>query len=240
MKIEINVDSKQVALATANIIKEQLVKKPDSLLCMAAGHTQKETLNLLAEWYRKDEIDFNRCRIVSLDEWVGLPGNLPGTCFHFINSNILTPMNVSPDRYFFFDGCAADLDSQCVAANEFLDKFDGIDLILLGVGMNAHLGFNEPGTDEKFRSHVSDLDNTTKRVGVKYFDSTVSITQGITLGLNDILSAAMVVVQATGAQKSTIVRQICECDVSNLVPASLVRNHKNALMLLDQAAAALL
>jgi len=237
MKINIKDNSKQLALTTAELIKQQLKSKPDSLLCFAAGHTQKETFEVLVDWHKKGELEFDRCRIISLDEWVGLPADLPGTCFHFIGSNILTPMNISKERYFFFDGCADDLEAECTAANEYIDKYGQIDLMLLGVGMNAHLGFNEPGANETLRSHVCELDNTTKNVGTKYFENAVPITAGITLGLHDILAADTVIVQATGEHKADIIKQICENEITNDIPASLIRNHKNAALLIDKAAA---
>jgi len=236
MNIQIKNNSKEVALATAEIIKLQLIKKPDSLLCMAAGHTQKETLEILAEWYKNGELEFDRCKIIGLDEWVGIPGDTHGTCFHFIYNNLLAPLNVSPDRYSFFDGCDADLEAQCINANKLIDKHGSIDLIILGVGMNAHLGFNEPGVDVNLRSHVCDLDNTTKHVGVKYFESAMPITRGITLGLKDIFSAETVVLQIIGEQKATITKQVVEGEITNLVPASLARKHTDTIMLIDKPA----
>lgn len=238
MELQLKNNSKQVALATAEIVRDYLQNKPDSLLCFAAGHTQKETLEILADMYSDGELNFDQCRIISLDEWVGLPGELPGTCFHFINNSVLLPMNVSSERYFFFDGCAADLDAQCTSANEFIDRHGPIDIIVLGVGMNAHLGFNEPGADETLRSHVCELDNTTKTIGTKYFEGSVPITRGITLGLHDILSASTVIVQATGEHKSDIVKQTYEGEITNLIPASLARKNAKSVMILDKPAAA--
>lgn len=237
MKLQVKKDSRQVAITIAEIIRAQLIKKPDSLLCIAAGHTQLETLEILAEWHRKKEVDFRRCRIIGLDDWVGLHGYLPGTCRHFINTNILVPLNISSERCFIFDACSDDLDGQCVEADMFLDKHGPIDLTVLGVGMNAHLGFNEPGVCEQLRSHIIELDNTTRSVGTKYFKTTVNITHGITLGLKDLLSASTVIVQATGMHKSSVVKEICEGEITNIIPASLVRKLPNAFMFIDTAAA---
>jgi len=238
MEIIIKDDSGQVALATAEMIREQLNKKPASLICFAAGHTQRETLELLAEWYKNGELEFDRCRLIGLDEWVGLAGDLPGTCLHFISENVFKPMDISPERYFFFDGCTDDLDAQCAAANAYIDRFGPIDLVVLGAGMNAHLGFNEPGVGLDLRSHVCDLDNTSKTVGTKYFESSVPLTRGITLGLRDLLSAGTLILQVTGKHKVDVVKKICDGEISNMVPASLTRNHSNAVLLIDTEAAA--
>ena len=236
MNIQVKENPYDVALATAEIIRCQLNEKPDSLLCFAAGHTQKETLEILARWYKNGELKADDCRIVGLDEWVGIPRDTHGTCYHFMYNNLFVPLNISQERYSFFDGCDADLNAQCIRANKFIDAHGLIDLIILGVGMNAHLGFNEPGVDVNLRSHVCDLDNTTKSVGVKYFESEVPITRGITLGLKDIFSAKQLILQITGEQKSAVTKQVVEGEITNLVPASLARNHTNATMLVDKSA----
>ncbi len=238
MKTIVLKDPQAVAERTADMVREQLIRKPHSLLCFAAGHTQKETLELLAQWYAQGQLPFDQCRIVGLDEWVGLPGTLPGTCLHFINQHVLSPMHVGSDRFFFFDGCATDLDVQCQQADAYLDKYGPIDLVLLGVGMNAHLAFNEPGSSPQGRSHHLSLCDTSKTVGAKYFETAQPLTGGITLGLGDLFAAQTVIVQLIGAHKAPVAKTVLEGPIHADVPASLARNLPGAVYLLDEAAAA--
>lgn len=225
---------------TAKQIADLIAKKPDALLCMAAGHTQRETLRMLVEYVAAELIDTSRTRWVSLDEWVGFGRGDAGSCIEFIDEYIFTPLHIGPEQYFFFDGKAGDLDAQCVHANAFIDAHGPIDLTVLGVGLNGHLGFNEPGADIKSRTYIMPLDETSQGASEKYFGHPVDAHYGITLGFKDLFAAGKVIVQCTGANKAEIVRRFIEGAVTRDVPVSLVRDLDHCEVFIDRDSASLL
>ncbi len=234
MKYKVFDTHEQMSEKTAMDIIKVIKKKPECLLCIAAGHTQIETLLYLTKYIKEHNIDCSKVSVIGLDEWVGFSSESDGSCISFIGENFLYPANIKPENHFFFDGKADDLASECESANAFIDTHGPIDVTVLGVGMNGHLGFNEPGALLTSRSHVRELDNTSKTVSSKYFSEEVVVTSGITLGLLDLFNSKKVIVQCTGSHKAPITKKFMEGEITNEVPASLVRNVKDAVVYLDR------
>jgi 6-phosphogluconolactonase/glucosamine-6-phosphate isomerase/deaminase len=138
----------------------------------------------------------------------------------------------------FFDGESADLQSECVKTDRFIKENGPVDMMLLGMGMNGHLGLNEPGTSFNLYSHIVELDDTTKKVGKKYFSGEVNLTRGVSLGIKYIMEASLVILQLNGNRKAEIVRKLIESEFTEALPASALKRHSNAYLLLDREAAA--
>ncbi|WP_125706111.1 glucosamine-6-phosphate deaminase [Lacticaseibacillus daqingensis] len=197
-------------------------QKPDATLCIAAGDTPIPVMRELARRALAGEVDLSRVRFLGLDEWVGLTPQTKGTCIETLTTHLFAPAQISPRRIHFFRTDAEDLPEEIARINDFV-ALHGIDYILLGIGMNGHIGFNEPGVEVTAQAHQVALAETTKRVMRKYFDQDFPLESGITLGFAQILAAKQVVLMATGAQKAAIVRKTVRTAPTNQLPATLLK-----------------
>lgn len=230
----------EISQYTAGLICDQVRRKPDSILCLPAGNSPTRTLELLHQIQQEGGVDFSRCRFVGLDEWVGIPPEDPGSCKGYVYRNFFEPLQIRPEQIVFFDACAQDLQNECDKVNAWLTQNGPIDLVLIGMGMNGHIGLNEPGSSFSEHAHLVDLDETTRRVCQKYFTTPVSLTRGITLGFADILSAAQPLLIVNGKNKAPVVKELIDSPVTEDFPASALKQLPNAMLLLDEDAASLL
>lgn len=227
----------ELSAKTAELIASVVSEKPDALLCFPAGETSVGTFKHLSELNKRGRISFEKCRIVGLDEWVGLGSMRSENCFSFLKKHLFDHINYSAENLCFFDGEASDLKTECKKTDDFIMQYGPIDLILLGAGMNGHLGLNEPGTSFDLYSHIVDLDETTRIVGQKYFSGKVNLTKGITLGMKHILNAKTMILQLNGNRKASVVKQLIESEMSPDFPASIIKSHQNSFLLMDKEAA---
>ena len=227
----------ELSVKTAEMIADLLSQKPDALLCFPAGDTSLGTFEQLVGLNRAGRISFKDCRIAGLDEWVNIGEKRNENCLSFLKNNFFDHIDISLENFCFFDGEASDLKQECRKTDDFINRYGPIDLILLGVGMNGHLGLNEPGTSFDLYSHLVDLSETTKIVGQKYFSGKIGLSTGITLGIKSIMEAKEVVLQLSGVKKAEIVKQLVDSEISPIFPASVIKTHSNAYLLLDREAA---
>ncbi|WP_028777959.1 glucosamine-6-phosphate deaminase [Shimazuella kribbensis] len=237
MQLNILENYEQMSQATAQTIIECVMKKPKSLLCLAGGHTPLRTFELLVEAAQNQQVDFRQCHFVSLDEWVGLGKDTAGSCKETLYHTLFDPLSIREEQICFFDGLTSDLATESQRIDSFIHQHQQIDLILLGVGMNGHLGFNEPNVNPDLYSHIVDLDPITKQVSSKYFDTKLEVKQGITLGMKHIFEAGNILLIANNVKKSAIVQQTVEGEITTKIPSTLLQNHPNVHVFLDQAAA---
>jgi glucosamine-6-phosphate deaminase len=237
MKIYVSRDYQEMSLQAADLITDYVRQKPNSLISFAAGNTPLGTFSRLVEAVRQGKVSFAQCRFVSLDEWVGLNGTDAGSCRQTLDDHFFKPVGIDPRNIHFFDGKCGDPEAECRSMDEFIFAHGQIDFMLLGVGMNGHLGFNEPGVSFDLYSHVTDLDPVTKQVSSKYFQEQKDLQQGITLGIKHIMEADTVIAIADGAKKADIMKAAFRNEVSDQVPASILQRHPNFSLCLDEAAA---
>lgn len=214
--------------------------RTDPLVCVASGHSPSGLYHALVKEVQENKLDVRHWNFISLDEWVGLNGNDEGSCRYHLDHELFKPLHTSDTKLCFFDGRAEDLDHECEKAEAFISSLNGIDVAVLGLGMNGHIGMNEPGTDAQSRAHVTELAELTKVVGQKYFKEAQELSLGITLGLGTLMEAKQVFLLVNGARKAEIVRQLFEEEVSTQLPASLFRTHRGLRIYLDKEAASLL
>ncbi len=239
MKIFTYKDYETLSENTAEIIVSLVNKKPDAVLCFASGDTPIGTYKCLVKKHLEKKVDFSQCTFIGLDEWLGVPPDNPGSCNYFHIQNFLKPLKISPDRTRLFDAMTADPHQECKAMDEFIFKSKGIDLMLVGTGMNGHVGFNEPGISQELYSHVIDLDTTTISVGQKYFSEPIALKKGITLGLKHLLEARAVILIASGLKKANIIQLAFQHPPTPSLPASILQLHPHSQVLLDEDAASL-
>ena len=177
---------------------------------------------------------------VSLDEWAGLGYEDEGSCRQVMFDNFYNAASIAGDRITTFDGRDCDLEGQCGRVDEWISEKGGIGLTVLGVGMNGHLGFNEPGIETFDKCIIVNLDNTTLNIGKKYFNGAACPTMGITVGLGHLLKAESVALIASGEKKAAIVWQAVEGGMTNPNPASLLQSHNNTYCFFDKGAASML
>ncbi len=220
----------------ANSIKD----KPSLVLCLASGETPKLTVELLVRKLKEEKIDHSRITFIGLDEWVGLLPSNTGSCHYFFQNNLIGLLQLKPSQYFLFDALADDLENECEKMDKFINEKDGIDIMLVGIGMNGHIGFNEPGASFSNLSHVIELDEITKSVGQKYFTEKMELGKGITIGFKHLLNAKKVFLMANGSKKAEVIKKTVEGPVTENFPASIMQRHENGVILVDDEAASLL
>ncbi|MFM7858494.1 MAG: 6-phosphogluconolactonase, partial [Flammeovirgaceae bacterium] len=146
--------------AAADQMVEQIRSNPNAVLCLATGETPKRTYQLLVKRILSENINLSQLRLLALDEWMGVSQENPGSCHYFLHEHVFNPLSLSPTQIHLFDAFAKDEHAECEAMDKFIRESGGIDLMIVGVGMNGHVGFNEPGVNEQFYSHVIELDST--------------------------------------------------------------------------------
>lgn len=231
-------DYRRLSTNTAREIMRVVLEKPDAVLCLATGETP---LGVYAEFVRQakmQRIDISGIRFVALDEWVGIPPSNPGSCHYFLHRHLFQPLQIDPRQIHLFDGMATDLQDVCTRMDAHLSELGGIDFLLVGIGVNGHIGFNEPGTSFDLHAHVAELAPVTKTTAQKYFQGETVLEKGLTLGIRQIMDARTVVLMANGARKTDIIQAAIEQPVSESVPASVLQQHPNSLFFLDAEAAA--
>ncbi len=224
----------------ADLIASVVREKPDSLLCLPAGDTPARTFDLLAAQAAEGSLDCGRVRFVGLDDWLGVPFESEGSCRGFLSRRLFQPLGIPESRIIFFDGTAADPERECARVGRQLREIGPIDLAVLGLGMNGHIGLNEPGIDPEVGPHVVQLDEVTRNTALKYFSSKVPLEYGITLGIRQVMESRTVALMVSGSRKARVLQQALEGPISSDVPASLLRVHPDFRLYADVEAASLL
>ena len=237
MKVTIYESKDAMSKATADLIAEQIRQKPDSLLCFPSGESPTIVLQYLVKYGLEGHVDFSQCRFVGLDEWIGMDEKDEGSCKHYLYSHFFNPLNIRREKMVFFDGMAENLSAECKRIDQYIKENGPVDLMLVGLGMNGHIGLNEPGADFHSYAHVAELDPATVQVAQKYFTRTTKLTRGITLGLQHFLEAKTAVLIVAGEKKADIVSKVLTEEISNQIPGTIIRSHENSYLFIDEAAA---
>lgn len=238
MEVVILPGGRPIAALAADAIEALLRTKPDAVLGLATGSSPLPVYEELGQRHRSGGLDFSRVRAFSLDEYVGLPAGHPGSYREVILREFTRRVNIDPENVQGPDGEAADIPAACRAFEEALRAAGGVDLQLLGLGTDGHIGFNEPGSSLASRTRIKTLVEQTRRDNARFFTTLAEVPHHvITQGLGTILEARHVILLATGAQKAQAVRDMVEGPVAAICPASVLQLHPHVTVLLDEAAA---
>jgi glucosamine-6-phosphate isomerase len=240
MRIFIEKDYESMSAKACGKVMEILESLENSLVCPATGDSPKGLYREMINRINKKNTNISDWNFIGLDEWVGMNGKDEGNCRFHLDNDLLNPLKVPESRISFFDGRASNIKDEISKANDFIKKNGGIDLVILGLGLNGHIGMNEPGTDPSLHAHVTAIDPVTQQSGQKYFTHPQPLSEGITLGIADIMEARHVILLISGGKKAEIARAILEDEISDQLPASFLRNHENYTVYLDKDAASLL
>lgn len=237
MEIIIEKDYQAMAASAARDLLMLIENNSSPLICPASGDTPAGLYKELVQKIQQEKKEISTWKFVGLDEWMGMNGSDEGSCRFYLNQQLFSPLNIQPDRLCFFDGRQSDPQAECMKVEEFIQRSGGIDVAIVGLGMNGHIGMNEPGTDPSKRAYVSMLDGVTKKVGQKYFSKEQELNYGLTLGMASIMDARYILLLVSGKHKAEIVHKVLESEITNMVPGSLLRDHPHLRIYLDQDAA---
>lgn len=224
----------------AKKVEELMKVNVNPLICTASGDSPAGIYKELVKKVNAKDMKVPDWYFVSLDEWAGMNGNDEGSCRFHLNNQLFNPLQVPAERISFFDGRATDLENECLQTENFINQHKGIVVAIVGLGMNGHVGMNEPGTSPELYSHIAEINPETQKVGQKYFKEQQQLSQGITLGIASLMKAKHIILLVNGTKKAQIVRQVLEGEISEALPASLLRNHPDLKVYLDKEAASML
>ncbi|MGZ3909670.1 MAG: glucosamine-6-phosphate deaminase [Flavisolibacter sp.] len=224
----------------ADVLSERMQSSANQVLCLASGDTPSGLYKEIVNRVLHHQLDVSRWKFVGLDEWAGMNGKDEGSCRYHLDRQFFHPLHIREAQICFFDGRAKDLQEECGRTEAFIQEHGGIDVAILGLGLNGHIGMNEPGTSPSLRSHVTAIDEETQKVGQKYFSTAQTISEGITLGLANLMEASQVMLMVSGAHKAGIVKRILEEEISDQLPATILRKHPGLKLFVDGPAGKLL
>lgn len=241
MKVLVFKNAEQVGQATATLIASQILSKPDCVLGLATGSSPIPAYQNLVKMYEAGVLDFSKVVSYNLDEYVGLDGTHDQSYRYFMNENLFNHVNIDKANTHVPSGVVEDVEGFAKSYDEAIVAAGGIDLQLLGIGNNGHIGFNEPGDEFIYGCHKVDLTESTIKANTRFFACEADVPRSaVTLGVGSIMNAKQVLLIATGAAKAEAVRASVEGDISPKCQASILRTHPNVIFLLDEAAASLL
>jgi galactosamine-6-phosphate isomerase len=231
MTPQVLADYEALSRRAADLMIDCLRAKPNSLFCFAAGATPTRTYSLFADHYQREPRLFERMRVVKLDEWGGFAMDNPASCEQFLRQTIVEPLRLQ-DRYVAFDGQVEDPVAEASRIAGWLKEHGPIDLCVLGLGMNGHLGFNEPGPHLKPHAHVAQL--STESLKHAMLDQARSLpTLGLTLGMADLLQARRVLLLVNRAKKAGPLRRLLRGEITTEFPASFLWLYPDVTLLCD-------
>jgi len=207
----------------------------EGTICLASGDTPQPAYQYVAAQFQRRPFPV-RATLVGLDEWVGLGQAQEGSCQYFMHRDLYQYLPLGPGQLVQFNarrpGVA--LEEECRRMNQLLAA-QPLNLVILGIGQNGHLGLNEPGSSFAAQAHVTRLSDSTMRVAQKYFPQPTPLSEGITLGIGNLLASHKIIVAASGAHKRDIVQRLLFSEPTESLPATSVKLHRNTLLLLDDA-----
>ena len=240
MKIKIYPDYPTLSREAANRVGQYIASVPNAVICLASGNTPVQVFHWLVDDVRTGHLNIEGCTFVGLDEWVGIDKSLEGSCRNMMDRDFFHPLQIKEAKIKFFDGMAKDLSQECDRIDQFISSRGGLDIMLVGIGMNGHIAMNEPGTSFDLYSQVIELSEVTKVVGQKYFPKKTDLSKGLTLGLKHFRESKLPILMANGEKKASIVQKALTPPPGTEIPASVVQTIPHALVLLDEDAAGLL
>jgi glucosamine-6-phosphate deaminase len=239
VKVHILKNEAAVALAVATRVTRLLVTRPSAVLGLPTGNTPVRLYAELRRRHRLGRLDFSKASTFNLDEFWGLPWTHPASYRAFMEEQLFKHVNLSPRRIHFLNGMAKSADVECARYEAAIQRAGGLDLMILGIGTNGHIGFNEPASSLTADSHLARLASATRRSNAYLFNGRLGAVppEALSMGVGTILRSRALILMATGASKVDAVRAAVHGQVTSRMPASLLQLHRDVELVLDQAAA---
>lgn len=238
MKILIKKTYEELSKKAAEIIKEAIQAKPNLVLGLATGSTPLGCYQELIQMYKAEKLDFSKVVIFNLDEYLSLSADHPQSYNYFMYENLLDYININRENFHIPDGTTKNIEKFCQEYEEKIQKAGGIDLQLLGIGSDGHIGFNEPGTPFGSRTQLVRLAESTIRDNSRFFEREEDVPKfAITLGVQTIFEAKKILLLASGGNKADAVAKFIEGPITPQTTASILQKHPDTIVILDEAAA---
>jgi glucosamine-6-phosphate deaminase len=238
MEVVIRPTAEAASDLAARIFAREIRENPRTVMGLASGNTMESVYARLVQMHREDGLDFSACRTFNLDEYVGLSVNHANSYRHYMNHHLFLRVNINLQNTHLPDGMAADLASECADYERLIASHGGIDLQLLGIGQNGHLGFNEPLSAFRSRTRVTVLSHATRVQNAPLFPGPDQVPRrAITMGVGSILDCRRCILLATGTDKAAIVAQAVEGPITSMISATALQLHPHCVLILDEAAA---
>ncbi|MBO5019396.1 MAG: glucosamine-6-phosphate deaminase [Clostridia bacterium] len=219
----------------ANIIFAQIINKPDSVLGLATGSSPVGTYKELIALCKNGDLSFADVTSINLDEYAGLDGENDQSYRYFMNKNLFESVDINLENTFVPNGRAADLEAECKAYDERIAAYGGIDLQLLGIGLDGHIGFNEPDSCFTKETHLVELDESTIKANARFFESEADVPKkAVTMGMGGIMSAKKVLLIANGANKKEILEKAFYGPITPEIPASILQLHPDVTVIYSE------
>lgn len=240
MDIRIFKSAEEIGKEAAKLFVNTVKETPDCVLGLATGATPIPTYKSITESYKNGDVSFKDVKTYNLDEYCELPKSDKNSYYTFMHEQLFNSLDIKEENVHFLDSNAADFEAECARYDKDIEKNGGIDIQLLGIGNNAHIGFNEPAKEFTTGSFKVKLTDSTINANKIYFTDSEMPHYALTMGIGSIMKAKKIVLIATGEKKAEAVKNMLEGDVTPEVPASVLQNHSDVIIFLDEAAAKLL
>ena len=241
MKVIRAKDYNDMSRKAANIISAQIIMKPHCVLGLATGSTPIGIYEQLVEWYKKGDLDFSEVTTLNLDEYKGIARENEQSYYFFMNEKLFSKVNINPERTFLPDGMEPDSGKACADYNRIIEAAGGVDLQLLGLGHNGHIGFNEPGMAFEAQTHCVNLTESTMKANQRFFASVDEVPrQAYTMGIKTIMQAKKILVVVSGEDKAAIVKEAFLGTITPKIQASVLQLHNDVTLVADEAALSLI
>ncbi|HJA05750.1 MAG TPA: glucosamine-6-phosphate deaminase [Candidatus Mediterraneibacter pullicola] len=230
-------DYQEMSRKAANILSAQVILKPDSVLGLATGSTPIGMYDQLVEWYKKGDLDFSKVKTVNLDEYKGLTHDNDQSYYYFMHEHLFDRVNIDPANTNVPDGTEEDPEKECARYEKLIESMGGVDIQLLGIGHNGHIGFNEPDSTFAKTTHCVDLAESTIEANKRFFASVDDVPrQAYTMGIGTIMKAKKILLIVNGESKADAVAKAFFGPVTPEVPASILQFHSDVVVIGDSAA----
>lgn len=237
MKIVRAKDYKDMSRKAANIISAQIIMKANCVLGLATGSTSIGAYEQLVEWYNKGDLDFSEVTTINLDEYKGISRDNDQSYYYFMNEKLFDRVNINKKNTYLPDGMEPDSEVACRKYNDIIHSIGGVDLQLLGLGHNGHIGFNEPGIAFEKETHCVNLSSRTIKANMRFFADEKDVPrQAYTMGIKTIMSAHKILVVVSGEDKAEILKNAFFGPITPSVPASVLQLHNDVTVVADEAA----
>lgn len=237
MRIIVCNDYQQMSLKAAEMITSQVTLKPNSNLGLATGATPIGMYENLKKAFQEDRINFEQVTTFNLDEYYPIDPENNQSYHYFMNEKLFSEINIKKERIHILNGQASDPEKECDQYEQLIEDAGGIDLQVLGIGENGHIGFNEPDSNLCSTTHLTELTDSTIKANSRFFDSMEQVPkQALTMGISTIMSAKKIILLASGANKSSVVSCLLNDDINTSVPATLLKVHPDVTLICDRAA----
>lgn len=238
MEVVICKDYDEMSRRAAYLLTAEIVQNPKAVLGLATGDTPKKMYETLVDIYKKGDLDFSKVTTFNLDEYVGLSAEHEQSYAAYMKQMLMSHINIKPENVHILNGCSETPEEECALFEEKIVQAGGIDIQVLGLGHNGHIGFNEPDSQFELKTRIVQLDDRTIEANKRFFDKKSDVpTHALSMGIQTIMEAKKIILIASGASKAEAVSKLVNGNIDSMHPASILKVHKDVTVLIDKEAA---